>query len=175
MTILKVLIQSLLCDDENKVLYSTKNLNTIDKPTTIHIKNKNHDIKDQNILIKQERENAKIYDLAYLYGPSKSKIFIGFQMKSYRDYIKRRSFKLNKKEIIKKSKQLLLNSEFLLGVEIIEWHYVVIGLYFNEQNSKKYEVPNYSENLLNFCQNNNFELILYDPIQEVFYDSNKKK
>ncbi len=164
-----------ICDDENKVLYSSKNSNTINKSTTIHIKNKNHNIKDQNILIKQERENAKIYDLAYLYGPSKSKIFIGFQMKSYRDYINRGSFKLNKKEIINKSKQLLLNSEFLLGVEIIEWHYFVVGLYFNEQDSKNFEIPNYSENLINFCKINNFELILFDPIQEVFYDSNKKK
>ena len=105
-----------------------------------------------------ECPNAEVYDLAYLYGPSNAKIFIGFQMKSYKDYEKNnRVFNLGKNKVIDNSKQLLLNAEYLLGVQIIEWHFIIVGLYFDEENSKKFgDIKTYSENLIQFCQKINY-------------------
>jgi hypothetical protein len=128
-------------------------------------------------LITQEKENAEVYDLCYLCGPNKNKIFIGFQMKSYRDLenTNYKNYKLDKENVIKKSRQLLVNSKYLLDIEITEWHYFVVGIYFNENDKKKFSLKHsYSENLINFCKKNELELILYNPINEKFYDSDKK-
>ena len=168
----------ILRDDDNKVLYYNNYfLTSKDKITTRFIKNKNYELKEQNILIKQEKENAEVYDLAYLYGPSNAKIFIGFQMKSYRDYQKNnRIFNIDKNKVIDKSKQLLLNAEYLLGVQITEWHFIIVGLYFGEENSKKFgDIKTYSENLIQFCEKKDLELILYNPINELFYSANKNE
>ena len=142
----------------------------------INIKNHDYSYKDQTILITQEKENAEIYDLGYLYGPNNNKTFIGFQMKSYRDLenMKYSNYKLSKEKVLNKSKQLLINSKYLLNIEIINWHFFVVGIFFNENDIKKFSLKNsYSENLIKFCKENDLELILYNPINEKFYDSDK--
>ena len=155
------------------------NKNNSDKQDiTINIINNNYDIKEKNILVTQKFENAAVYDLAYLYGASQEKIFIGFQIKSYKDYKyyekNKRTFSFNKKNVIDRSKQLLLNSKYLLGINIVEWHFIIIGIYFNEKELKLFEEHRtYSESLIKYCEDNNLELILYNPIANKFYDSNK--
>ena len=141
-----------------------------------YIKNPDYSFKDSNLLIIQEKENAEVYDLCYLFGPNNNKVFLGFQMKSYRDLEnnKYKNYKLDKESVIKKSRQLLVNTKYLLDIEITEWHYFVVGIYFDQNDMKKFSLNNsYSENLIDFCYKNELELILYNPINEKFYDSNK--
>ena len=139
----------------------------------INIINENFELKDKNLLVMQTIENAAVYDLAYIYGPSKKKIFLGFQMKTYKDYNKKnRTFSIYKDKVIDKSCQLLLNSKYLLDINIIEWHYIVVGIYFSKEDLIKFnEYRNYSECLINHCKSNNLELILFDPINKKFLDS----
>ena len=161
---------------DKKLKYSRYNdLININDVKKIIIKNHDYSHKDQTLLIIQEKENAEIYDLAYLYGPNNSKTFIGFQMKSYRDLENTKSnYKLCKKKVLDKSKQLLINSKYLLNIEITDWHYFVVGIFFDSNDIKKYSLKNsYSENLIKFCSDNDLELILYNPINERFYDSKK--
>ena len=162
---------------DNELKYKQYNdiINIGDIKKTL-IKNHDYSYKDQSILITQEKENAEIYDLAYLYGPNNNKTFIGFQMKSYRDLenMKYNNYKLSKEKVLNKSKQLLINSKYLLNIEITDWHYFVLGIFFDEGDIKKFSLKNsYSENLIQFCHQNDLELILYNPINEKFYDSNK--
>ena len=125
-------------------------------------------------MITQLYQNAATYDLAYIYGKSEEKIFVGFQMKSYRDYDDRtRTFSFSRENIIEKSKLLLFNSKYHFGVNIIELNYIIVGLYFSDDKSEK-EI-NYSNDLIRFCTNNKFKLILYDPFKNTFFDSNKKE
>jgi len=180
-----------IIENETVVFNSNSNLFTIEnneknikedkevnkkQDITINIINKNHEIKEKALLVTQTIETAPVYDLAYLYGKSQEKIFIGFQIKSYKDYEenKKRSFSFNKDNVINKSRQLLLNSKYLLGINITEWHFIVIGIYFNEKELNLFEGQrSYSEDLIKYCQDNNLELILYNPIVNKFYDSNK--
>ena len=134
--------------------------------------NKYYYLRDKNILITQFYENGAVYDLVYLFGEPDKKIFLGFQMKSYRDYLTKRNFPLVRKDIIEHSKLLLFNSNYLLNVNIIEMHYIIIGLYF--QDETKFEQYSYSKNLITFCKNNKFNLILYEPFKKKFLDSNLK-
>ena len=97
-------------------------------------------------------------------------------MKSYKDIERKgyRNYKLNKEKVIEKSKQLILNSKYLLNVEITEWHYFVVCIFFDESSMKKYSLKtSYSEDLIHYCKENKLELILYNPINEKFYDSKK--
>ena len=181
----------IMVDEKLKYISNSSNLFTIEanakksikedkdankkQDITINIINKNYEIKEKSILVTQAIENAPVYDLAYLYGGSQEKIFIGFQIKSYKDYEEnKRTFSFNKKNLINKSRQLLLNSKYLLGVNITEWHFIIIGIYFNEKELNLFEDHRiYSESLVKYCQDNNLELILYNPIANKFYDSNK--
>ena len=162
---------------DDKLKYSKIDKILIDKNIKkVNIINHDYSINDQNILITQEKENAEIYDLAYLYGPSNNKTFVGFQMKSYKDIerIGYRNYKLNKEKVIEKSKQLILNSKYLLDVEITEWHYFVVGIFFDDISMKNYSLKtSYSEDLILYCKDNKLELILYNPINDKFYDSKK--
>ena len=84
-------------------------------------------------------------------GKVKKKIFIGFQIKSYKDYEEnnKRTFSFNKKNVINKLRQLLLNSKYLLDINIIECHFIVIGIYFNEKELNLFEAHRtYSEELI---------------------------
>ena len=144
----------------------------------IIIENKNnylHQFKNNSIYISQSFENAPIFDFGYLYGDYDNKIFLGFQMKAYNDN-NNLSININKNNIIDNSKFLLLNSKYFLNVNIKEWHFYIVGLYFNEKNkAEANQIKTYSNNLIKYCKKNNIEIILYDPITQVFYDSNKNK
>jgi len=143
---------------------------------TINIINKNHEKKEKALLVTQTFETDPVYDLAYLYGKSQEKKFIGFKIKSYKDCEEsnKRTFSFNKSNIINKSRQLLLNSKYLLDINITEWHFIIIGIYFNEKELNLFEVQRtYPEELIKYCKDNNLELILYNPIANKFYDSNK--
>jgi energy-coupling factor transporter ATP-binding protein EcfA2 len=164
---------------DNKLLFSTKLfVSSNDKSINIEIKNednKYHKLKDKNILITQLYQNAPAYDLAYLYGNSENKIFVGFQMKSYRDYEKKnRSFSLSKEEVINQSKLLLFNSKYFFNVDIVELHFIIVGLYFKDDSNLPKEIT-YSNDLIKFCKKNNLKLILYEPFEKAFYDDNKEK
>ena len=138
------------------------------------IKNENHKIKNRNILLTQSIENAPIFDLGYLFGPSEEKIFIGFQMKSYKDKYKT-SFKFSKKKVIEKSKQLLITSKYLFGVNIVEFHYIIVGMYINSEEIKICQEERlYSQNLIKYCKSNKIELILYDPLKKIFLTPDKQ-
>lgn len=167
-------------NDSGNLLFTSRLLQTTkDKIKKVELKMSNsidnnyHFLKDKNILITQYYENAAAFDLGYLYGESNKKIFIGFQMKSYKDYFEHnRTFSLSKEKILKKSVLLLFNSKFFLDVDIIELNYVIVGLYFKDEINLKDGVT-YSEDLIKFCEKNKFKLILYDPFAKKFYDSNK--
>ena len=155
----------------NKLFSTQIKNNNINLPGNIKDYEKYHALKNKNILITQFYENTAAYDLAYLFGNSEKKIFVGFQMKSYRDYDEHvRTFNISKKDIIEHSELLLINSAFIFGVNIVEIHYIIVGLYF--QDEKEGEIT-YSNDLIKFCNENKFQLILYDPLKKVFLDSNK--
>lgn len=162
-------------DNSNNLLYSTKLFITKDSKNYI-VKNSDKDnnkyyyLGDKNLLITQFYENAASYDLGYLFGPSDKKIFVGFQMKSYRDYSENRSFPLKKENIIEHSKLLLFNTNYLFNINIVELHYIIIGLYFKDKTKLKNEIT-YSNKLIDFCNKNKFKLILYEPFEKQFLDS----
>ena len=136
-----------------------------------------NEYKDRNIILTQSQENAPIYDLGYLYGPSQKKKFIGFQMKSLKDKINSKFGKINKNYIIKNSTQLLFTSKILFNVNIIEWYYIVVGILFDNNNENKRDIfseeREYSEKLKKHCELNGIEFIYYNPFQKIFLDKNK--
>lgn len=137
------------------------------------INNNYHLLKDKNILITQFYENAEAFDLGYLFGESDKKVFIGFHMKSYKDYCEnKRTFKISREKIIKQSQMLIFNSKVHLDVDIIQLNYIIVGLYFKDEKNLKENVT-YSEDLIKFCEKNKFKLILYDPFLKVFLDEKK--
>jgi len=142
------------------------------KPEIINSDINYHFLKDKNILITQFYENAAAFDLAYLYGKGEKKIFIGFQMKSYKDYYdNNRTFPISREKILKQTQLLLFNSKILLDVDIVQLNYIVVGLYFKDENNL--EDKSYSENLIHFCEKNKFKLVLYDPFEKKFLDEKK--
>lgn len=159
----------------SKLFETNKNKDNIKKIYTKEINNISdnyHFLNDKNILITQYYENAAAFDLAYLYGQKDKKIFIGFQVKSYRDYCENRSFPISREKILEQMKVFLFNSKNLLNVDVIQINYIVIGLYFkNEKNLK--DNMTYSEDLINYCKKNRFKLILYDPFEKRFLDQDK--
>lgn len=155
-----------------------------DNKTIIIIDNDNNNLykyKDCNIFITQSIENAPVFDMAYLFGSSQSKTFVGFQMKAYKDRDNDLSVNISRESIIEKSSQLLLTSNFFLDINITEFHYIIVGLYFENDNNdnnidKNQNNPfkKYSQSLIKHCKENNLQIILYDPKNNKFFDENKK-
>ena len=167
-----------ILDKDNNLIYTTKLFETKQKikkyqlGTDDNSYNKYHYLKDKNILITQFYENAASYDLAYLFGKPDAKIFLGFQMKSYRDYFQNnRSFNISRENIIKNSKLMLFTSKILFDVDIAQLHYIIIGLYFKNDFNLEEQIK-YSNELMKFCKNNKFKLILYEPKEKKFYNDN---
>ena len=159
----------------SKLFETNKNKGNIKKIHTKEINNifnNYHFLKDKNILVTQYYENAAAFDFAYLCGKKEEKIFIGFQVKSYRDYYEKRNFPISREKILEQMKVFLFNSKNLLDVDIIQINYIVIGLYFKNENNLKENVT-YSEDLINYCNKNRFKLILYDPFEKMFLDQDK--
>ena len=153
-----------------------------DKINHIYIENDKDQLlsfKDDEIFITQSIENSPIFDLAYLYGKGDKKIFVGFKMKAYKDQEKEINLNIKKEDIKEKISKLLINSEFFLGIKIVEFHYFIVGLYIEENlnniyNNNNYnEIKKYSYDLNEYCKKNELEIILYNPINKKFYDSSK--
>ena len=102
-------------------------------------------------------------------------------MESYRDQENGIDLNINKEDIKKEISKLLINSEYFLGIKIVEFHYFIVGLYIEENLNNIYEsekknyneIMNFSQNLKNYCIKNDLEIIFYDPITKNFYDSSK--
>lgn len=162
-------------DETGKLLLSTRLFETTTKkdkitklkPEKINSDTNYHFLKDKNILITQFYENAAAFDLGYLYGKGEKKIFIGFQMKSYKDYYdNNRTFPISREKILKETQLLLFNSKILLDVDIVQLNYIVVGLYIKNENNL--EDKSYSEDLIHFCEKNKFKLVLYDHFEKSF-------
>ena len=170
-------------NDSGNLLFSTRLFETTrDKVKKLNPKISNninsidvnyHFLKDKNILITQYYENDTSFDLGYLYGESDKKVFLGFQMKSYKDYFdNNRTFPISRGNILKQLQLLLFNSKLLLDIDIVQLNYVIVGLYFKKETNLKDNIS-YFEDLIQFCEKNKFKLLLYDPFEKKFLDNKK--
>ena len=66
---------------------------------------------------------------------------------------------------------LLFVAKILLDVDIVQLNYIIVGLYFKNENNL--EDKSYSEDLIKFCEKNKFKLVLYDPFEKKFLDDKK--
>lgn len=163
---------------DNKTINNYIKVNTEQKKNIeiyLEVKNKEiyNNLRDTNIILTQSQQNAPVYDAGYIYGKSFKKIFIGFQMKSLRDTPSKTLAKINKKYVIDNSIQLLFTSKLLFDVEIVEWHYIVVGILFESEDKIFAEEKKYSEKLREHCENNDIRFIYYNPFNQKFFDSNK--
>ena len=77
-----------------------------------------------------------------------------------------------KKDLIKDNYyKKLLNSKYLLGIEIDEWHYVIVA-YYNKKD--KIDGP-YCKKLINHCNKNGIEYIFLILLNVNFMIEMKKK
>ena len=153
-------------NSQNIEYYKLQYLNNIKTDYNI-LGNKN--IGDMSIFINQKNQRGKLLDLAYVYGKREEKVFIGFQMKAY-DEESSHSSKFNPtKDSIKKALQpMIINIKYLMDMNIISWHYIVIIFY----NKNKPEGKQYFKEIVNTCKNNGLEYILYEPFENKFYNRN---
>ena len=153
-------------NSQNIEYYKLQYLNNIKTDYNI-LGNKN--IGDMSIFINQKNQRGKLLDLAYVYGKKEEKVFIGFQMKAY-DEESSHSSKFNPtKDSIKKALQpMIINIKYLMDMNIISWHYIVIIFY----NKNKPEGKQYFKEIVNTCKNNGLEYILYEPFENKFYNRN---
>ena len=153
-------------NSQNIEYYKLQYLNNIKIDYNI-LGNKN--IGDMSIFINQKNKRGKLLDLAYVYGKKEEKVFIGFQMKAY-DEESSYSSKFNPtKDSIKKALQpMIINIKYLMDMNIISWHYIVIIFY----NKNKPEGKQYFKEIVNTCKNNGLEYILYEPFENKFYNRN---
>ena len=123
---------------------------------------------DFNIFIKQKSQKGKTgktIDYCYLTGEKNKKILYTFQMKAYSDTKDSVSFNKTKLSIKNDIKEILVNSKYLFGVNIVGWHYIMIILL-----EKKEEKFNYRKKLVEKCKKNGLEYIFFDPFSQIFYD-----
>lgn len=66
---------------------------------------------------------------------------------------------------------MLFTSKLLFDVDIVQLHYIIIGLYFKNDFNLEEQIK-YSNELMKFCKNNKFKLILYEPKEKKFYNDN---
>ena len=128
---------------------------------------------NKSILIEQEKINGRCIDMAMIWKNKENKnIFIGFQMKCFREDTKGGNASKISKMLIKCNYvDILMNSEELLGITIDEWHYIMILFYYH----KTKEVNEICRYLVNKCIKNRIKYIFYEPIEEKFYDNELKE
>ena len=86
------------------------------------------------MLIEQDKINGRCIDLAMIWNKDNKRIFIGFQIKCFRAVTKGgNTSKITKFWIKNYYLDILKNSKNLLGIEIDEWHYIMI-LYYNPKD-----------------------------------------
>ena len=128
---------------------------------------------NNSILIEQEKINGRCIDMAMIWKTNENKnIFIGFQMKCFREDTKGGNASKISKMLIKCNYiDILMNSEELLGITIDEWHYIMILFYYHKSN----EINEICRYLVNKCITNRIKYIFYEPIEEKFYDNELKE
>ena len=124
--------------------------------------------KNNSILIEQDKINGRCIDMAMIWTNMDGKnIFIGFQMKCFREDTKGgNASKISKMQIKCNYLDILMNSKELLGITIDEWHYIMI-LFCSHANNEKNDICQY---LIKKCIKNRIKYIFYDPVEELFYD-----
>ena len=162
-------------NEEEIIISKELQSKTIDEYKKEFIKEKNIDLisgyENSNLILKQEKGRGDCIDEGFLFEKNK-RIFLGIQMKFYSKNSHDEGIVKIKKDLIKENYyKKLLNSKYLLGIEIQEWHYVII-VYYNKKD--KIDGP-YCKNLINHCNNNGIEYIFFNPVECKFYDRNEKE
>lgn len=131
---------------------------------------------DKSILIEQEKINGRCIDMAMIWKNKENKnIFIGFQMKCFREETKGGNASKISKMLIKCNYiDILMNSNDLLGITIDEWHYIMI-LFYHHKADKTNEINEICKYLVDKCINNRIKYIFYEPVEEKFYDNELKE
>ena len=151
---------------ENIDSYKLKYIQSINKP---YIIKGNQTLGDLNIFLNQKNQNGKKLDFCYLYGDKNNKTFIGFQIKNYDEEASHGTNFRETKESLKDSlKPILVNIEYLMGMVIKNWHYVLIISY----NKRKPLGKRYFKNLVEKCNISGLEYLFFDFFDCVFYDRN---
>ena len=158
-TIIPKEFQSKTIDDYKKEFNKTKNIELISG------------YENSNLILEQEKGRGDCIDEGFLFKKNK-RIFLGFQMKFYSKNSHDEGIVKIKKDLIKDNYyKKLLNSKYLLGIDIEEWHYAIV-VYYNKKD--KIDGP-YCKNLINHCNNNGIEYIFFNPVECKFYDRNEKE
>ena len=126
---------------------------------------------DENIFLSQSKENGECVDYAILFGDKNEKSFISFQMKCYGSSTKIKNEAINKVDIKKKLKNILINSMALFNCQIKNWYYYLI-FYFNKNDT---EHDNLSYKEIEHVSNSNIAFLLYNPEEKKFYYNNKEQ
>ena len=123
------------------------------------------------IFINQGEKGGKTLDFGFLGGGQNSKIFIGFQMKSYSKGTSLSTEKkknLTKQKIKESLRDLLVQASLSYDIYIEEWHYFMIIDY--DQINKTFNTS-----VRNTCIDEGLEYMFYDPKYHSFYDKNFEK
>ena len=138
----------------------------------------NNKYKNKSILIEQDKINGECIDMAIILNQDNKNKFIGFQMKFFRESTTGGNASNLSKIAIKNSYlDILKHSNDLLGIDIEEWHYIMV-LYYNPNNLNNEKSNNNSEIckfLVSKCINNAIKYIFYCPENNLFYDSKKNQ
>ena len=168
----------------NTIVYSEQNSNLLDifyfKENINNYKsfdNKqrvlNNIYKNKSILIEQDKTNGACIDMALIWNKDNKNIFIGFQMKCFREETRGgNAAKISKLSIKNAYLDILKNSNDLLGIDIQEWHYIMV-IYYNPNN--KNHNSGICSYLVKKCLINGIKFIFYCPEDNYFYDSKKNK
>lgn len=125
---------------------------------------------NESIFLDQFSKFGKTLDFAYLYGNKNEKVFIGFQMKCYFESSYLDEKFINKLNIKKNCRKILVNSMKLFNCKITNWHYYII-FYYNKKNI------NENINMVNLARCNlyNIGYFFYEPIEKEFYMKTEKR
>ena len=169
------------CNKDEYIIPINLNLKTIDdykKDNLSLLQNKKKKMElisgyeNNNLILEQEKGKGECIDIGALFK-DKKKIFLGFQIKFYSKDSHGEAILKIKKNLIKKDyyNKILLGSKQLLGIDIEEWHYVVIA-YYNKND--KIDGP-FCYSLISHCKKFGIEYIFFNPEEKKFYNKNEKE
>ena len=129
--------------------------------------------KNKSILIKQDKLNGKCIDMAMIWNDNDKNIFIGFQMKCFKEKTKGGNFSNISKMLIKNYYlDILHNSNNLLGIEINQWHYIMVLYYNHKEINNKKNKYGFCDYFVNRCKRCGIKYIFYNPEEKMFYNNN---
>ena len=130
----------------------------------------NDEFREGNILIEQTQTNGRCLDSAFLFGDKNKKTLVCLQMKFYEKRTTVSSEdknKLTKSHIKSVCRKVLSNVYLNLGIEIENWHYILILHY-------EHKAKSFNTNFVKICVENDLEYIFFDPIENKFYNKEQK-